>query len=106
MNEPNGLPYGAIRLSHALEGMADARSVDDSLAVMLEDAARTGDWQRGVVHRCAWCKRIRSTNGRRWLQRSVRQRVVVTDVMCEACGRRALAQLQLRRARPRLARAA
>jgi len=70
-----------------------------SLDALLRTAARTPDWDAGVVHRCAWCGRVRTPSGAyavppaRQPQRTAN---VVTDGMCPTCADVALRQLNAR----------
>jgi len=64
-----------------------------SLAVLLAEAARSADWKRDVIWRCAWCPTQPES-----LASVDRMRVVVSDGMCAACAIEALAQLANRRA--------
>jgi hypothetical protein len=69
----------------------------DALRLMLRQAARSDDWQRAVVHRCAWCKRVAAPDGTYDDRpRLVPATSVVTDGICPTCGAEALAQIRRR----------
>jgi hypothetical protein len=84
----------------------DARQVTSSLEVLLRRAAHTADWERQVVHRCAWCQRIMGANGTFERPSEVTAGFVTTDGMCDECGYRALAHLERRNGRRAILRAA
>jgi hypothetical protein len=71
-----------------------------ALDALLRLAATNPDWET-VIHRCAWCGRIRTERGA-WVFRPVDASAVTTDGMCPSCGTRALSEVgnrQLRRLR-------
>jgi hypothetical protein len=70
----------------------------NSLEDLLRTAAQSTDWQREVVHRCAWCQHIMSADRTPQRVVALAAGTVVTDGMCNACGTRALAELQRRAA--------
>ncbi len=71
-----------------------------SLESVLEHAARAQDWQREVVHRCAWCQRIATSSGAYGTPtRPVSPTTPVTDGMCGSCATKALTKLRHRQTR-------
>ena len=74
------------------------KSVMDSLDEMLKRAADADEWTR-VVHRCAWCQRVENERGEYAAFAALSASTVVTDGMCPACGRRAMADLAARQIR-------
>ena len=81
-------------------GAADTQLTMASLDVLLKQAARAADWRQAVVHRCAWCGRVAKRDGD-GATLHAKLTIVTTDGMCEACGRKAMADLIARRARRR-----
>jgi len=74
------------------------KSVMDSLDEMLKRAAGADEWTR-VVRRCAWCQRVENERGEYTTLVALSPTTVVTDGMCPACGRRAMADLAARQIR-------
>ncbi len=68
-----------------------------ALDALLKLAATTPDWET-VIHRCAWCGRIRTEHGA-WVLRPVDASAATTDGMCPSCGRRALTEVGNRQRR-------
>jgi hypothetical protein len=68
-----------------------------TLATLLAAAARSSDWQRLVVHRCAWCSRVADCQSIYRVMPDAPRSTVTTDGMCPACAARALAQLAARK---------
>ena len=69
-----------------------------SLDVLLRTAARSADWHREIVHRCAWCQRTVDGEGNpRSAPVVLGPQTVTTDGMCNACGATALARIASRR---------
>ena len=74
-----------------------------TLELELKRAADAVDWSH-VVHRCAWCKRVANAQGEYVSSHELAPDTVVTDGMCPACGRLAMARVTARRlARERVA---
>jgi hypothetical protein len=73
--------------------------VSASLEGLLHAAATSADWNRDILHRCAWCQRIIDADGNP-LSGTVELRpdTVVTDGMCKLCGAQALVSISRRRA--------
>jgi hypothetical protein len=67
-----------------------------SLETLLEHAARSENWDRAVVHRCAWCKRIEMPNGAYAPALPLSTTTVVTDGMCTSCAAKALGRVSVR----------
>jgi hypothetical protein len=68
-----------------------------TLDALLRSAARATNWDAGVVHRCAWCGRVRTPSGA-YAVAPLRlpANVAVTDGMCPTCGEAALRDLTTR----------
>jgi hypothetical protein len=77
-----------------------------TLEMLLATAARSSDWERMVVHRCAWCSRVADSERIYRVVTDAPRSTVTTDGMCPACAATALAQLAARREARSLARAA
>jgi hypothetical protein len=67
-----------------------------TLELELKRAAAAVDWS-DVVHRCAWCKRVANAQGDYVSTLQFAPETVVTDGMCPACGRLAMARIAARR---------
>ncbi len=77
-------------------------SVAVSLRALLNEAASAADWQREVVHRCAWCKRIAGPDGEYQEAVVLPITTVTTDGICPSCASTALARIHSRPRRPSL----
>ena len=77
-----------------------------TLDTLLAAAARSSDWERLVVHRCAWCSRVADSDRIYRVEPGAPRSAATTDGMCPACAATALAQLAARKKARSVARAA
>jgi hypothetical protein len=75
------------------------------LDTLLAAAARSSDWERLVVHRCAWCSRVADSESIYRVMPNASRSTATTDGMCPACAATALAQLAARKKARSLVRA-
>jgi hypothetical protein len=66
------------------------------LDALLTEAARSPDWDRRMVHRCAWCTRVADANNVYRLAQNLHAVTATTDGMCPDCAATALARLTAR----------
>jgi hypothetical protein len=67
-----------------------------TLELELKRAADQADWSC-VIHRCAWCNLVANAQGEYVSSHELAPGSVVTDGMCPACGRLAMARVAARR---------